>query len=336
MPTRIIVQALPTGAPPIPWAGPGLHGALMDLVTAHAPRLAGWLKSDVRRFRAFSLAPLTQLSSEDGLWGFEMGVLDDEVTWDLERDEPAQLDPLDEGDEDPSLSGVGLAEALCRLLERAGTFQFRPSSVDLEIVDLMSVGESYRQMSAEALPADRHVLQFVTPTVFRVPDVEGKTVAVPLPLPTPLFSTLWRRWSAFSPVPLDAATERVVRGRLGVGRLGDISTYRFVSEPGSTGSGFTGLVQVNVVDADRQDPAALAGMSALVRFAAFAGLGDHTAMGMGVVQPLTRWPNEAELRAMTAEVRRHAKAAAGSMAGHPRHQPRAGGPPQAPGPRRNP
>lgn len=336
MPTRIIVQVVPAGAPPIPWAGPGLHGALMDLVTAQAPRLAGWLKSDVRRFRAFSLVPLTQLSSEKELWVFEMGVLDDDVAWDLERDEPAPLDPLEEAEEDPSRCGVGLAEALCRLMERSGTIQFRPSSVALEIIGLTSVGESYQQMSAEAVPADRFVLQFVTPTVFRVPDVEGKTVAVPLPLPAPLFSTLCRRWSTFSPVALDAATERVVRGRLGVGRLGDISTYRFVSEPGATGSGFTGLVQFNVVDADRQDPAALAGMAALVRFAAFAGLGDHTAMGMGVVQPMTRWPNEAELRAMTAEVRRHATAATTAMARNARHQPRAGSPPHASGPRRNP
>lgn len=129
--------------------------------------------------------------------------------------------------------------------------------------------ETYQGL-ASGQPLESFRLQFVSPTALRV---AGRNL--PLPDPVGLFSGYLAKWNAFSPVPLrpDIAAA-VAEGAVVISRH-SIRTDVFPL-PRAAQIGYVGDVVFRVMDETIRPE-----ISALARFAFYAGSGYKTTMGMG-------------------------------------------------------
>ena len=141
---------------------------------------------------------------------------------------------------------------------------------------------------SQYVKASREVrMEFVSPTAFRT---SGSDIA--LPIPSHVFRSLWQKWNAFCPEPmqLDNRWPEFVNECILVNELTAVNTVRWEFAEGTRGAstGFTGtvgfmLLPKTKVD-ERQQPywdGADVVMQSLARFAFYCGIGHHATLGMG-------------------------------------------------------
>ncbi|HEU0115085.1 MAG TPA: CRISPR-associated endoribonuclease Cas6, partial [Thermomicrobiales bacterium] len=129
---------------------------------------------------------------------------------------------------------------------------------------------TYEELWAAARPANELTLRFLSPTAFR-----HKGLDILQPEPRLAFGRLLRRWETFAPtvaLPLDE-TSLAARVHLMDARL----TVRPVELGARRQPGFVGWARYRL-DGDAAFQTAVA---ALADYAAYAGVGARTALGMG-------------------------------------------------------
>lgn len=149
---------------------------------------------------------------------------------------------------------------------------------------------SFADMSQDAANASlqNHIrLEFASPTAFRSGGLD-----VCLPEPRQVFRSLWARWNALCPEPMqiqdlwpDFAANCIL-----VNELTAINTVHWLIAEGSRGgaTGFTGTAGFSLPPAKKLSEkwrayydGANTVMQSLAQFAFYAGVGHHTAIGMG-------------------------------------------------------
>lgn len=255
MPARLrvtLAEKVVHGVGPPPQTGPAIHAAVLRAVDALDPETAVWLHGQ-RPHKPLSITQL-HAAGVDGLWRFEVGVLDDP-----------------------------LVPAILRSLQAIGELRIGHSSFLLEQIDGRTV--AYQALLAGSVPRTSWRLRFRSPTTFRTALGRGVRRSVPLPDPTLMLGSLIARWEALSGgVELPPGTARAALEHVAI-RTARIHTDSHLTKaPDIREVGFLGHVELIVVGADRVREEALTGLSALVTFATFAGVGDQTAKGMGWVE----------------------------------------------------
>jgi CRISPR-associated endoribonuclease Cas6 len=265
MPARITVHLAPAAgrAPvPPPHTGPAVNAAfLAALRDAGDGELATALHG-ARSPKPYALTPLVdernrRAEAASAKVRFEIGVLADTLTG-------------------PVLQALAATSIL-----RVARCAYRVAAVDL-------IGaEPYPELLDGARPSDRWGMQIRTPVAFFTAREEGARRVRVFPEPEWVFADLHRRWRAFAPEPagLDEAVGEALTGRLEVTDHRLTMAEHLVKAGAPTARGSVGTVGYRVVDAHRVSPATLASVDALVRFSAYAGIGDRTAVGMGYVLP---------------------------------------------------
>ncbi|TDC84511.1 CRISPR system precrRNA processing endoribonuclease RAMP protein Cas6, partial [Actinomadura sp. 7K507] len=172
----------------------------------------------------------------------------------------------------------------------AATTNVRVARCQYKIATVELAGAApFPDLLAAARPADQWTLRVVTPVAFFTAREEGARRVRPFPEPEWVFSDLYRKWNAFAPqAPLDEATAHAITQNLEVAdyRLTMAEHLLKANVPPVRGS--IGQITYRIADTRRTTPQAQAGLDALVRFSAYAGIGDRTTVGMGHVLPIPR------------------------------------------------
>jgi CRISPR-associated endoribonuclease Cas6 len=269
MPARITVHLAPaSGRAPVPPAhtGPGVNAAfLAALRDAGEDDLAKALHG-AGSPKPYALTPLVdernrRAEASSAKVRFEIGVLADPLTG-------------------PILQAL------------AATSVMRVARCVYQIAAVELIGaEPYPELLADARPGDRWGMDIRTPVAFFTAREEGARRVRVFPEPEWVFADLHRRWRAFAsepasePAALDEAVGEAVTGHLEVTDHRLSMAEHLVKAGAPPGRGSVGEVAYRVVDAHRLGPATLASLDALMRFSAYAGIGDRTAVGMGYVLP---------------------------------------------------
>jgi len=153
-----------------------------------------------------------------------------------------------------------------RVLEVAGVKVRLVSVKPLEVVTYSKLLEG---------PADSDLLlNFLSPTAFK-----RGTADYPLPDPYLVFSSLLKRWNAFSPEKLPTDLYKVFKERVHLSGCW-IKTRKVEVAERAKFTGFTGRVLFYA----NLEGELLKQVNALARFAPFAGVGRKTTMGFGTVK----------------------------------------------------
>ena len=139
---------------------------------------------------------------------------------------------------------------------------------------------SYQELAAahllaDAAPAARLGLRFISPTSFR-----SGGMNVPLPLPDLVFGSLLDRWQAFAPLAVNPEVRRFAAERVAVARY-RLRTRILPFKAGAVQVGFTGECHYVALQRDRYW---LGVLGLLADFAFYAGVGYQTSVGMGQVR----------------------------------------------------
>ncbi len=256
------VTLCPAAAVTLPGnGGQSLHGFFLSLLARRNPALA------------------ERLHDVDGPMPFSLGPFET-------RDGPADRATLRAGVDYSFrvnlLEKELLAEATAALFEiqTAGA----PLALDgvpvrLTAIAAAAAGRPYLSFAAVAAAAAKQreiALEFLSPTAFRV---EG--VNFVFPLPRLVFSSLLRRWNAYSDRPFPPDLERAFEAVM-------VSDYHLetvrLSLRGFKWTGFTGSVAYTL-PRDLSLSQVLA-INCLALFAGYAGVGWKTTMGMGQARRL--------------------------------------------------
>ncbi len=176
-----------------------------------------------------------------------------------------------------------LADCLDAFLEGPiPAFQLADEHLEVAVTQVIRSGfdRLLREAVDRTAPAG---LDFLTPTTFH-----RKGFDCPLPVPSLILGSLLRCWNSFAPLPMTGLEATDFDSLVGVSRH-RIRTVR-VDTPGrGRRVAFVGRVQLapGCAAEDAEHPGQV---TALLRFAAFAGVGVGTAWGMGRTEPLERWP----------------------------------------------
>lgn len=134
-----------------------------------------------------------------------------------------------------------------------------------------------RLVPGEQPPPRRIALKFASPTTFKS---GGKHV--PVPLPDLVFGSLLERWNAFAPIAFPAEVRRYAAECLAISRYA-LSTRAIPLKGFALRVGAVGEATYTSLNYDRYWMSVL---SALAAFAAYAGVGAGTAMGLGQVKEI--------------------------------------------------
>lgn len=267
MPARIIVHLEPAGGrPPVPppHTGPAVNAAFLAVLRDTGEGDLSSALHDTRPPKPFALTPL--LDERDRRAGaagkrvrFEIGVLADSLTA-------------------PVLQALAATGDV-----RVARCQYKIAAVDLAGV------EPFPDLLAGAAPADRWTLRIATPAAFFTAREEGARRVRPFPEPEWVFSDLYRKWNAFAPdAALDEATPQIITQNLEITGYQMTMAEHLLKAGVPPVRGGIGQIAYRIADSRRTTPEARAGMDALVRFSAYAGIGDRTTIGMGYVVPQAR------------------------------------------------
>jgi CRISPR-associated endoribonuclease Cas6 len=269
MPVRIVVtlEADPPGALPPPQTGPALAAAFLRAVGLVHPEVAARLH-DGPRPKPYALTPLLDEDDRPPRRGsertrFEVGVLVDELFA-------------------PMYSAV-MADTPWRV----GRTSYRRKATEVAAMS------SYAAMAVDATPATSWGFRLATPTGFGAAKEEGARRQRVLPQPEWVFRSLSNRWQAFADAP-DADLPRTLPGAV-EGHLEvvdcDLRVGEHLVKPGVPPvRGCVGTVRFALAEPERVPTEARRALDALAAFAAFAGLGDRTTVGMGYAVPLPSTP----------------------------------------------
>ncbi|WP_396911962.1 CRISPR system precrRNA processing endoribonuclease RAMP protein Cas6 [Mycolicibacterium sp.] len=267
MPARIIVHLEPAGErPPVPppHTGPAVNAAFLAALRDTGEADLSSALHDTRPPKPFALTPLLderdrRANASSKQVRFEIGILADSLTA-------------------PVLQALATTGDV-----RVARCQYRIAAVEL------AGAEPYPELLAAAAPADRWTLRIATPVAFFTAREEGARRVRPFPEPEWVFSVLYRKWNAFAPnAALDEATPQIITQNLEIAdyRLAMAEHLLKAGVPPVRGS--LGQVAYRIADTRRATPDARAGVDALVRFSAYAGIGDRTTIGMGYAVPQAR------------------------------------------------
>ncbi|GAA2162010.1 CRISPR system precrRNA processing endoribonuclease RAMP protein Cas6 [Actinomadura napierensis] len=267
MPARIIVHLEPAGGrPPVPppHTGPAVNAAFLAALRDFGESDLSSALHETRPPKPFALTPL--LDEQDRRAGasservrFEIGVLVDSLTA-------------------PILQALAATENV-----RVARCLYRVASVGI------GRAEAFPDLAAGARPADRWALRIATPVAFFTAREEGARRVRPFPEPEWVLADLYRKWTAFAPdAPLDEATSQAITQNIEIADYRLTMTEHLLKANVPPVRGSVGKVVYRVADTRRSSPEALASLDTLVRFSAYAGIGDRTTIGMGHVLPQTR------------------------------------------------
>ena len=149
------------------------------------------------------------------------------------------------------------------------------------------------QDAANAKAANSVRMDFVTPTAFR-----NNNLDVCIPIPGQVFRSLWARWNAFCPEPMqlqemwpDFASACIL-----VDEMTSVNTIHWTFAEGSRGAatGFTGTVGFHLPGKKSLQEKWLpyyegsaTVMQSLANFAFYCGVGHHTTIGMGQARSIS-------------------------------------------------
>ena len=182
----------------------------------------------------------------------------------------------------------GVGEELLRLMTsfpsgtelRIGEGSFAVESLYYDQSQHSDAGITSMEYLAEGcsqLPLMRSLsLQFTTPTMFRVDDVE-----LPIPRTDLIFGSLAERWNYFCrEYPMDVAfIKELCQFLIPINWHGETKRYNITPK-----RGITGFVGEFTYDISRVDPKYRWQFILLAEFAAFVGVGRLTAQGLGNVK----------------------------------------------------
>jgi len=235
--------------------GEALHGLLFNILRANSTEVASELHKQEEQ-KPFTISPL--LSGHELKAGYSIISPMREATF--------RLTTLTEEMLAAAMSPLFLMVAGGKLLYLSR----RPITVCR--VDLCQEKfTSFSELLADALPHPKVVLEFITPTSFKVGGVQSL-----FPDPKLVFSSLLRRWNAFSETKLPEeyiksfASIKVSSYDLHT-ELVHFSRYKMI--------GFKGRTEFELPK-DLGEPFQRV-VNALADFAPYAGVGVKTAMGMG-------------------------------------------------------
>ena len=120
---------------------------------------------------------------------------------------------------------------------------------------------------------------FITPTAIMKKGSSDRRFSSLLPEPGDVFAGLWRRWTRLGGPPLPEIQDYIADGGCVISRL-NLRTIGFRT-PQRVQIGFIGQVRYELRGDEQHFAQAL---TALTRFARFAGVGYQTARGMGIVR----------------------------------------------------
>ena len=140
---------------------------------------------------------------------------------------------------------------------------------------------------ANAIAGNSVRLEFASPTAFR-----NNGLDICLPLPGQVFRSLWAKWNAFCPEPMQVQDlwPEFAGACILVSEMTAVNTHQWKFAEGTRGRaiGFTGTIGYHLPAKKRlhedwhpyYDGAAIV-MQSLAKFAFYAGVGHHTTIGMG-------------------------------------------------------
>lgn len=203
---------------------------------------------DANQPNPISIGPMLPIADDDRAHAVDIGCVADELT-------------------DPLMRGLPRARARILL----GTTPYDVREVDL--VAQATFDELAARPEGRAVP-----LRMLTPTAHHTPGPVRRAVVVPDPV---LYVGSWlRRWNLYAPDPFDdslleavanQAAIRAFQGGTSAVRLGRMRTF----------IGFTGTVELTILDGHVDAAAVTAAVWALARLAEFCGTGVETTRGMG-------------------------------------------------------
>jgi len=189
---------------------------------------------------------------------------------------------------------LALEKKLVQHLPRQATFykmDFRVDDVFTHKSEHAWAGQSsfsdMAQDAANCKAAHDVRMEFVSPTAFR-----NSGLDVCVPVASQVFRSLWARWNAFCPGPMQLQEEwpDFAASCILVNELTAVNTTHWVFAEGSRGyaTGFTGTVGFHLPEKgslpERWQPyyeGAATVMQSLAQFAFYSGVGHHTTIGMG-------------------------------------------------------
>ncbi len=154
----------------------------------------------------------------------------------------------------------------------------------LEIGDLRFEECSYQQMAERAIPQTDVMLELLSPTSFRVNEMDD-----PLPFPRRVFQSYLTKWNAFSGLPIEpfGAFLEWMELNVAVARM-DLKTdvLRFEKH---VQIGCVGRVQYRVAKRAPGDALWVRRLNTLAAYAPFCGTGRKTTQGMGQTRQSSMW-----------------------------------------------
>lgn len=160
---------------------------------------------------------------------------------------------------------------LSALLAEGGTIRIGRYDFKLHAVEIneKTGAVNYAELPEEMSTA---VLKFLSPTTFR-----RAGMSYPLPDPILVFSSLWRKWQAFSDYHFEEQLFDELSAALALARAEiKTRTWKF---PRYQLNGFTGAAEFSLIGTVSTDVRLLFG--ALANYAQFASVGLRTTMGLG-------------------------------------------------------
>ncbi|WP_396454885.1 CRISPR system precrRNA processing endoribonuclease RAMP protein Cas6 [Actinomadura sp.] len=267
MPARIIVHLEPAaGRPPVPppHTGPAVNAAFLAALRDAGEDALSAALHEIRPPKPFALTPLLderdrRANASSKQVRFEIGILANSLTA-------------------PVLQALAATGDV-----RIARCQYKVAAIEL------AGAETFPDLLAGAASASRWTLRIATPVAFFTALEEGVRRVRLFPEPDWVFSDLYRKWNAFAPeVALGKATAQTITQNL------EVADYRLTmgeyllkaGVPPVRGS--IGTISYRIADIRHTTAEGRAGLDALIRFSAYAGIGDRTTIGMGHTIPSTR------------------------------------------------
>lgn len=274
MPVRVVVRLAPVGdrvpVPP-PHTGPAVYYAVLDALRA-SPAGTSWaagVHDAPPGYKQLSVTPLLdERDQAQGLSGesvrFEVGVLVDELT-----------------------------APLLAALRQASVVRIARCRYRVDGLDVLDVAPYAQLLDRADRTAVSWSLRLVTPVAFESTREEGARRLRTLPEPEWVWGSLLARWQHLAGgTRLHAETAEVIGSQLAVTdwslRRGDHMVLPADASRGRRDPlvwrGSVGSVVYRLVDGGSTSGSVRASLDALARFASFAGVGDRTNVGMGLVR----------------------------------------------------
>lgn len=271
-----------------------LASVMLLIRPSHTDTVPAWLG---RAAHAWFLDALRQIQPDlsaavhdaSGSKPFTISSLLVETRGDLRQLTPRQTYPLRLTTLHPDLTQIVVSALIPRWLETGVQLHGQHFRVEQVIVDPALDARTGKLNYADLVvqppqPGRTVKMVFASPTAFH----KTGDISYPLPSPELVFGSLQDRWMRFSSVPLPADVKAAALARLEVDAYA-LRTQRVSFERAGRGgvNGFVGQVTYRLTTGDALLKQAV---TALARYALYAGVGVRTTMGLGQARALLPVP----------------------------------------------